>query len=332
MDHDQQAALEWYEYAADNGLVVAQNNLGHLLLQGLEGVPPDAPAAMQLFQQAADQGSTAAWFNLGVCYELGLDGGKPDTAAAEACFKHAGTPQALLRLGLLYQQQHSTAASREALTAAAEAGSVEALLQLAKLQAGQLQGFTVPPSSNLKQLQQLPACFQTPSWGGCSSSGGSTLLQPAYIAGYWAGTSNSIGGLSGKGSPARPCSSLDACAGADAVLQLYQLAADAGSAEAQHVCGSVCWTRGVVDEAMKAWHAAASQGYGPALLCLAEAAENGLMGVKQDAAAARACYAMAAARGCQQAELQLSLMDREAALESSSWKFLSAAPHQAKVC
>jgi TPR repeat protein len=87
-----------------------------------------------------------------------------------------------------------------------------------------------------------------------------------------------------------------------------------------------------VDEAMKAWHAAASQGYGPALLCLAEAAENGLMGVKQDAAAARACYAMAAARGCQQAELQLSLMDREAALESSSWKFLSAAPHQAKVC
>lgn len=136
---DARAALEWYEFAADGGLAAAQNNLGQLLLTGAAGIAADAAAAVQLFQAAADQGSTAAWFNLGMCHERGLLGHGPDLAAAEACYQQAGTAKALLRLGQLCLQQHNNTAAREAFTAAAEAGSGDALVQLAKMQSTQTQ-------------------------------------------------------------------------------------------------------------------------------------------------------------------------------------------------
>lgn len=88
-------------------------------------------------------------------------------------------------------------------------------------------------------------------------------------------------------------------------------------AEAQHMVGCTYWSKGHIADAMQAWHNAAAQGFGPSLLCLAAVAEKGLHGVKHDPAAARACYAMAAACGCQEAAVQLAKLDQDTALHSS---------------
>jgi len=307
---DAQAALEWYEFAADGGLAAAQNNLGQLLLTGAVGIAADAAAAVQLFQAAADQGSAAAWFNLGVCHEQGLLEHGPDLAAAEACYQQAGTAKALLRLGHLCLQQHNNTAAREAFTAAAEAGSGEALMQLAKMQSSQPQ---LLPASSTQQRgagATLLPCL------------GSSLQGLTGVRDISNGQGPDCSCVDATG--VRHGSSLAGQASADVALQLYQQAAEAGVAEAQHAVGCFCWGQGRAADALQAWHAAAAQGYGPALLSLAAAADNGLQGVCRDRTAARACYAMAAACGSADGAGQLELLNQEEALHSNSWLTLQA--------
>jgi TPR repeat protein len=312
--------MEWYEFAAEGGLPAAQNNLGQLLLHGvIDGTATKAAAAVQLFQAAADQGSPAALFNLGMCHELGLCGKGPDAAAAAECYQLAGSEKALLRLGHLHLQQRSKAAAREAFAAAAEAGSAEALLQLAKIEAAGCSHEQHTLQSTSFGLAGLCGAAGSLSAGGTNSS----LAVSSSSKGYTSSAGSSII-LAASSSLNSSCSSLAASARSDAALTLFQKAAAAGIAEAQHTVGCVCWGKGMVADAMQSWHAAAGQGYGPALLCLAAAAEKGLQGVRKDCAAARACYAMAAACGCEEGAAQLVLLDQEAVLQNSLWHCLGS--------
>ena len=52
-------AAKWYQKAAEQGLVVAQYNLGVLYETG-EGVPMDKGMAAKWYQMAADQGHAEA--------------------------------------------------------------------------------------------------------------------------------------------------------------------------------------------------------------------------------------------------------------------------------
>lgn len=254
-----------------------------------------------------------------MCHELGIAEGRPNLAAAEECFRQAGTGKASLRLGMLYLQLRDSAAAREAFTAAAEAGNSEAILQLAKLQSGHAMLCGSAACSSQKQQQQLPLLpFELVSTLGssvgsawCTRSIGALAASSSNSSGHYGGTPAASGSLHSS------CSSLAAQATADATLQLYQQAAQAGVAEAQHMVGCTKWGKGCVVDAMQSWHAAAAQGYGPSLLCLAAVSDKGLQGVKQDPDAARACYAMAAARGCKEAASHLALLDQNAALHTN---------------
>lgn len=94
------------------------------------------------------------------------------------------------------------------------------------------------------------------------------------------------GGLLETNTVSNSRSKLAERAAAEATLELYQKAAEAGAAEAQHIVGRVCWNQGRADAAVECWHAAGAQGYGPALLCLGGAAEKGWQGVHKNHAAA----------------------------------------------
>lgn len=212
-------------------------------------------------------------------------------AAAEEFYRQAGTAKAWLRVGGLCLQRRDSTAAKEAFTAAAEGGSAEALVQLAKVQAGQC---------GLGGSKQQAGVSELVSSLGSGSSNSSSSL--GRSANYFGSSSSS---------------SLAKQATADSVLRLYQQAASAGAAEAQHVLACSAWGKGQVSEAMQLWHAAAAQGHGAALLHLAAVAEKGLQGVKQDHAAARACYAMAAACGSRKGAAQLALLHQDAALKST---------------
>lgn len=212
---DTQAAIEWYEFAAEGGLAAAQNNLGQLLLQRHNRSRADTAAAIDWLQAAAEQGSAAALYNLGVCHELGLSGQGPDVAAAQACYQQAGGGKALLRLGRLYLQQQQGAAARAAFKAAAEAGSAEALLQLAKLQSG-----SWAHSGKQQQQQQLLPFDLAASLGAGSSFGASARSSSTASMGVSSGkgsSKSSSGGSFGAASGAySTCSSLAAQATAEA--------------------------------------------------------------------------------------------------------------------
>jgi hypothetical protein len=236
-------------------------------------------------------------------------------AAAQACYEQAGIGKALLRLGRLYLPQRQGAAATAAFKAAAAAGSAEALLLLAKLQSGSW------AHSGEQQLLLLPLDVAASIGAGSSLGASARSIAGMRMSGGKRSSRSSSGAgfgtAAGSGAYSTCCSSLAAQASAEATQQLYNQAAEAGVAEAQHMVGCTQWSTGHVADAMQSWHTAAAQGFGPSLLCLAAVAEQGLHGVKRDAGAARACYAMAAACGCQEAAVQLARLDQDAALHSS---------------
>ena len=67
---DYSEAVEWYQIAAEQGDVSAQNTLGWRYLKG-EGVLQDASEAEKWYQRAAAQGNASAQYNLGWMYENG---------------------------------------------------------------------------------------------------------------------------------------------------------------------------------------------------------------------------------------------------------------------
>ncbi len=64
-------AVKWYRLAADQGLAMAQIDLGAMYLNG-RGVPQDLPEAAKWYRLAAEQGYADAQFALGVFYEDGI--------------------------------------------------------------------------------------------------------------------------------------------------------------------------------------------------------------------------------------------------------------------
>lgn len=87
-DKDIGLAVVWWNKAAAQGHVGAQNQLAHLYFQG-EGVPKDPVQANEWWQKAADQGDAEAQNNLGISYLVGLSLPKDASKAFEWFLKSA---------------------------------------------------------------------------------------------------------------------------------------------------------------------------------------------------------------------------------------------------
>ncbi|MCI0701156.1 MAG: serine/threonine-protein kinase [Planctomycetia bacterium] len=97
-------AREWYEKAAAQGNVNAQNNLGVLYARG-EGVEQDYAKAREWYEKAAEQGHAPAQFNLGGLYAAG-QGVPQDYVKAREWYEKAAEQNhasAQSNLGRLYK-------------------------------------------------------------------------------------------------------------------------------------------------------------------------------------------------------------------------------------
>ena len=88
-DHGE--AVRWYRLAAEQGLAVAQNNLGVLHEKG-EGVLQDHGEAVRWYRLAAEQGHAKAQFHLGLAYHKG-EGVIQDNILAHMWFNIAGSKE-----------------------------------------------------------------------------------------------------------------------------------------------------------------------------------------------------------------------------------------------
>ena len=94
---DYAQAVGWYRKAADQGLSLAQQSLGNMYAKG-QGVAQDYVQAVGWYRKAADQGLAAAQQNLGLAYAKG-EGVAQDDAQAVGLFRkaadqgHAGAQQ-----------------------------------------------------------------------------------------------------------------------------------------------------------------------------------------------------------------------------------------------
>jgi len=96
-------AAEWYQRAAEGGVVVAQYRLASLYERG-QGVAKDLAEAVNWYQHAADQGNVNAMHNLAVLMSEGVDG-PPDQAKALQWFQTAagyGVRDSQYNLGVIY--------------------------------------------------------------------------------------------------------------------------------------------------------------------------------------------------------------------------------------
>ncbi|HIO11961.1 MAG TPA: sel1 repeat family protein, partial [Methylococcales bacterium] len=62
--------VKWYRKATEQGLNVAQSNLGTMYYNG-HGVHQNYKEAAKLWRKAAEQGNSGAQYNLGVIYQQG---------------------------------------------------------------------------------------------------------------------------------------------------------------------------------------------------------------------------------------------------------------------
>ncbi len=104
-DGDYATAFREFSVAADEGLMLAQYNLGILYFTG-RGVERDPAAAYRWTLAAAEQGHTAAQFNLASLLSTG-DGVAKDTEEGAQWYARAakaGHPQAALILAAIYAE------------------------------------------------------------------------------------------------------------------------------------------------------------------------------------------------------------------------------------
>ena len=103
--HDIARAVFWYEKAARQGNVTAQNNLGTLYAKGV-GTPKNLSQAAYWYRKAAEQGNATAQNNLGILYHEGQGVAKNDKIAADWLSKAAnqGNARAQYNLSELYAQ------------------------------------------------------------------------------------------------------------------------------------------------------------------------------------------------------------------------------------
>jgi TPR repeat protein len=100
---DYAMALPLFRKAAEQGFVVAQNNLGFMYANG-QGVPQDYAAAVSWYRKAAEQGDATAQFNLGAMHYDG-HGVSQDYSAAVSWYRKAaeqGLAKAQGGLGVMY--------------------------------------------------------------------------------------------------------------------------------------------------------------------------------------------------------------------------------------
>lgn len=142
-------ATGWLQRAAGSGQPVAQEVLGVLYQTGT-GVPADVPRAIRLYEAAAKAGNVKAMANLGKTYAGGWREGTDLEKAAQWFSRAAalGDVDAQFDLAVLYQggqglaqspadayKWYAIAAAQGDRAAAAQAGSVAALLSPNQLQA-----------------------------------------------------------------------------------------------------------------------------------------------------------------------------------------------------
>jgi TPR repeat protein len=102
-------AVHLYRFAADQGHVVAQYNLGVFYANGRGGVPKNDEEAARLYKLAADQGVSIAQVDLGHLYEGGRGGLPKDEQEAARLYKLAtlaadqGVASGQANLGRLYE-------------------------------------------------------------------------------------------------------------------------------------------------------------------------------------------------------------------------------------
>jgi localization factor PodJL len=98
-----EAAVRWFERAANRNLAPAQYRLGSLYEKG-HGTRKNLDEARRLYRAAADQGNGKAMHNLAVLYAEGIDG-KPDMPSAVEWFRQAAVRDvgdSQYNLGILY--------------------------------------------------------------------------------------------------------------------------------------------------------------------------------------------------------------------------------------
>lgn len=105
-------AANWYQIAADKGVIFAKTNLAVLYNEG-KGVPKDSVKAMKLYAEAGKAGDSLAYYNLGLSYELGK-ASKVDYQSAAKYYllaAQAGVDCAENDLGALYATGKGVTAS-----------------------------------------------------------------------------------------------------------------------------------------------------------------------------------------------------------------------------
>lgn len=85
---DEQAALQWYERAAEAGDAAALRALGIYTQEGKGGLDPDLPRAREHFRAASEMGDGEASRRLGAMFERG-EGGAVDVEAARRLYSRA---------------------------------------------------------------------------------------------------------------------------------------------------------------------------------------------------------------------------------------------------
>ena len=137
MAKDEREAVRWYRLAADQGLAVAQFNLGFAFANGT-GVAKDDSEAVRWFRlAAADHGLASAQYNLGCSFQNGV-GVPVDHSEALRLYRLAeqqGNAAATSNLGFMYHQGIGVAKdlteAKRLYELAASRGSIQAKANLA---------------------------------------------------------------------------------------------------------------------------------------------------------------------------------------------------------
>ena len=103
VEEDDAQAVQWYRLAAKQGNAQSQYSLGLMYGNG-HGVPEDDRAAVKWYRLAADQGSVNAQYHMALVYDFG-EGVREDDSIAATWYRKAadvGDSRAQYNLGLLY--------------------------------------------------------------------------------------------------------------------------------------------------------------------------------------------------------------------------------------
>ena len=79
---DEKEAVKWYAKSAEQGYVIAQNNLGSCYRLGL-GVESNANEAVRWYRKAAEAEDAWGQYNLGMSYHTGTGFEKNETEARQ---------------------------------------------------------------------------------------------------------------------------------------------------------------------------------------------------------------------------------------------------------